>query len=237
MEKNVLITGATRGLGKNLALYFAEKGYNVIFTYNKNYKYANMLNNDIKKKFNVKTYMIKLDISSEKNVIKALNKVKLKFKKIDILINNAAYQSDDYYFNKTKKDFLKTFEVNVAGTFLMTKYFTTIMNLGFVINISSLDSYDTYSDISMDYCASKAAINSLTQTFSLAIKNIKFISILLPWLNTYSVRCMNQEYLNSELERTKQKKLIEPDIVAGKIYEIINNDKIKSGSIINYYKI
>ena len=102
---------------------------------------------------------------------------------------------------------------------------------GIVINISSRDAYDTYNDLSMDYCASKAGINSLTKTFSLANTNNKFISIMLPFVNTESIKEMYEDYLKEELKRTNQKRLIEPSEVAESIYKLVNDKKLKTGDI------
>ena len=83
----------------------------------------------------------------------------------------------------------------------------------------------------MDYCASKAGVNSLTQTFSMAIPNNRFISIMLPWVNTEAIKDMFPEYLESELKRTNQKRLLEPDEVAKEIYILLNCSDIKSGEV------
>jgi len=233
MKKTVLITGASKGIGREIVLEFASKGYNVVFTYLTSYEEKEKLIEEINKKFDVDVLCMKVDITKEEDIIKLVDEVKTKFDKIDILINNACYVQDNNYIDKTKEEFLKVLEVNVVGTFLVTKYVTDIMKSGTVINISSLDATKTYNELSMDYCASKAGVNSLAQTFSLAIPNIKFISLMLPWVNTEIVREMYTEYLNNELKRVGQKRLLEPNEVSKKIYDIVNDDTIKSGSILS----
>ena len=233
MRKTVLITGAAKGIGSSLVHYFAKNNYNVVINYLTSEKEALELKNTVEKLYDINALVVKADITNEDEVINMINIIHDKFGFIDVLINNAALAIDDNYKDKTKTDFLRVLEVNVIGTFLVTKYASKYMDKGSVINISSRDSVDTYNELSMDYCASKAGVNSLTQTFSLAIPSIKFISLLLPWVNTEAVKEMYQPFLENELKRTGQEKLLEPSYVAEKIYNIINNETIKSGSIIN----
>ena len=233
MKKTVLVTGASKGIGKSTVLKFIKNGYNVVFTYLTDEENALKLEKELNENYDALVLAVKTDISNEEDVQKLLKIVKQKFNKIDVLINNASYVQDNNYIDKTKEEFLRVLEVNVVGTFLITKYITEIMENGIVINISSLDATKTYNELSMDYCASKAGINSLTQTFSLAIPNIKFISLMLPWVNTEKVKEMYEEYLNLELKRVGQKRLLEPEEVSEKIYSIVNDSIIKSGSILS----
>ena len=217
--KKVLITGAAKGIGRELVKVFHNNNYEVIFTYLNSCKEAKKL----EKELDIKAY--KCDITKEEDIKKLLE-----LEHIDILINNAAYTQDNYYYEKTKDEFMKVLEVNVVGTFLMIKYLSKIMNNGLIINISSADGIDTYNEVSMDYCASKAAIISLTKTFSLAL-NSKVIAVAPEWVNTEIVKDMNPLFLEEELKRTNQKRLLEPNEVANKIYDIANSE-IKTGSII-----
>ncbi len=211
----MLITGASRGIGKVIADYFANLGMKVIVTYK---------NNKIDK---YDSYY--LDLCQEKCIEDLYNSVKSKYGKIDYLVNNAAISMDSYLFDKTKEEFMKVLETNVVGTFLMMKYFDNIVD-GFIINLSSTDGIDTGSIYSVDYNASKAAINSLTKTFSLESNN-KIISICPNWVDSDSTKSMDKDYLKSELERIGQDKLINIDTIPKVIDKCIKED-IKSGSII-----
>ena len=231
MKKTVLITGAAKGIGNALAKQFAKNNYNVVINYLTSKEEAIALSKFLEQEYGINTLVIKADITDEQEVIDMINETTKHFNNIDVLINNAAYANDNPYTDKSKAEFLRVLEVNVVGTFLVTKYATQYMNHGTIINISSRDALDTYTELSMDYCASKAGVNSLTQTFSLAVPNNKFISIMLPWVNTESIKEMFPEYLENELKRTNQKRLLEPTEVATEVYNLVDNGNIKSGYI------
>ncbi len=232
MNKTVLVTGSAKGIGKAIIIEFAKHGYNVAINYLTSEHEALDLKNTVEKLYGTQAIVVKADISKEEEVINMVDTTVKKFGKINVLVNNANHEQSDTYLDKTKEGFMRTLEVNVVGTFMVTKYVSKYMEDGLVINISSLDATDTYNELSIDYCASKAAINSLAQTFSLAIPNIKFISVMLPWVNTESVKEMFPEYLQDELKRTGQTHLVEPEEVSQKIYSYVDDNKIKSGSIL-----
>jgi 3-oxoacyl-[acyl-carrier protein] reductase len=218
-----LITGSASDIGKAIAIKLAENNYNLILTYhNKKIDYLDEL-----KKYNIDVMTYKLDITNENN-IKELTSL---IPNIDVLINAAAISLDNEIKDKTKEEFMKVLEVNLVGTFLVTKYIVNKMNKGTVINISSLDSTKTFNSLSTDYIASKAGVNTLTKTFSLEYKDIRFISLLFPWIKTSSVLEMNPEYLNEEMVKYNQKRLMEVEEVSKIVFDTINSD-IVSGSII-----
>ena len=218
-----LVTGSASDVGKAISLLLAKNKYDLILTYhNKKIDYLDEL-----EKYKVKVSTYKLDITEEDEIEKVINSVD----KIDVLINCAAISIDNEIKSKTKNEFMKVLEVNLVGTFLMTKYSVTKMDKGTIINISSLDSTKTFNSYSTDYIASKAGVNSLTNTFSLEYENIRFITLLFPWINTSSVREMNPDYLKDEMEKYGQKRLMETDEVAKKVLNTINSD-IESGSVI-----
>lgn len=231
-RKVAVVTGSAKGIGKELIKGFASMNYDVVIVYNTSRSEALKLKNYIEYNYNVNSLVLKCDITKENDVENMLQKVLQKYSKIDILVNNAAYVCDNYIADKSKEEFMKVLEVNVVGTFLVTKYFYPYLNGGIIVNISSTDADDTYSSISMDYCASKSGVNSLTKTFAQEFKNIKVIGVMPEWTNTESVRDMNPEYLESELKRINQDRLYEPKEVADGIIDIIKDKNIKSGSIV-----
>ena len=228
-NKVMLITGCYRGIGKAIASYFANLGVNVILTYHRRVNETVKLEEELKEKYHVNVESHYLDLSSEKSVQYLYEAIRDKYKNIDYLINNASISLDNDIYSKSKDEFMSVLEVNTVGTFLMMKYFDDIVD-GFIFNISSTDGIDTGSMYSIDYNASKAAINSITKTFSLVSKN-RIISICPNWVNTESTNEMDQNYLKSELKRIKQDKLISVNVIPKVIDDCIKNNE-SSGSII-----
>ena len=224
-----LVTGSSGGIGKELIIGFAKKGIDVIITYNTNEEKAFKLKKYVEDTYKVKAFSLKCDISKEEDIIKLRDNVLKEYDKIDILINNAAISIDNYIDDKTKDEFMKVLEVNVVGTFLLTKYLYKYTNT--IVNISSTDAEDTYNDISIDYCVSKAGVNMLTKVFSSSFKDKKVIGVMPNWTNTESIKEMNPLFLEEELKRIGQERLEEPDEVANKIIDLIFDEKVKSGEI------
>ena len=219
-----LVTGSASDVGKAISILLAKNKYDLILTYhNKKIDYLDEL-----EKYKVKVFTYKLDITEEDEIEKVISSID----NIDVLINCAAISMDNEIKDKSKSEFMKVLEVNLVGTFLMTKYSVTKMKNGTIINISSLDSTKTFNSYSTDYIASKAGVNSLTNTFSLEYENIRFITLLFPWINTSSVREMNPEYLKEEMEKYNQKRLMETSEVANIVLNTINDKDIESGSVI-----
>ena len=226
-----LITGAAKGIGKELVICLAKKNIDVIFTYNNSYDEANALVDYVNNNYDINIKCFKCDISKEEDIINLKDNMLSSYNHIDILINNAALSIDNYIEYKTKEEFMKVLEVNVVGTFLMTKYFYKYMTNGTIVNISSTDSEDTYSDINIDYSVSKAGINMLTKVCALYIKDVKVLGAMPNLTNTESIKEMNPDFLKKELVRIGQDKLEEPDEVAENIVNLIFDKTIKSGEI------
>lgn len=231
-KKVAFVTGSSIGLGKGIVIELAKNGCNVVIGYNTNKEKSENLKKFIEEKYKVKALSIKCDVTNEESIKNTIGYIVDNFDMIDIIINNAAYAQDNYIDDKTKEEFMKVLKTNLVGPFLVSKYAYKYMSNGIIINISSKDAVSTYNDISMDYCASKAGLNSLTKTLSLALKNIKVISVMPGWIDTESIREMNPEFLNSELKRIGQEKLSTVEDVSKQIVNIIKDDKIKSGKII-----
>lgn len=220
MQKIVLVTGASKGIGVTLCKFLIEKNYKVIGVYNNT-----IIDNEL-----IDSY--KCDISDEKQIQDLFKYIKNKYNKIDILINCAAISLDSNFYEKTKEEFMKVLEVNLVGTFLMCKYASLIMNEGVIVNVTSTNGDNTYTELSIDYDASKAGLNNMTKSLSMILSNIKVCALMPNWVDTDTTLSIDNDYLKKEMKRIGQTKLIKKESVAKKIIEIIENDSIKSGSII-----
>lgn len=230
--KTVLITGASRGIGASIALEFAKNNYNVVISYNSSKCEGEKVKEYIEKNYKVKCLMVKCDISSEIEVSHMVDLPLKEFGNIDVLINNASVSMDNDIMSKSKDEFLRVVEVNLVGTFLVTREVIKKCNVNTIVNISSTDSTSTYSKLNIDYSCSKAGVNILSKTFSLCYPDIKICTIMPNWVNSETVLSMNSDYLEEEMKRIGQKKLIDKEYVARKTYEVVVDKSIKNGDII-----
>ncbi len=230
-NKVVLVTGASKGIGRALITFFASKKANIIMTYNNSLELSKKVKRELEDVYHVKVSNYHLDLSNEEDIKELYKSIKEEYGHLDILINNAALSIDNDIDNLTKEDFMKVLEVNTVGTFLMIKYMSKLMNKdSYIFNISSTDGIDTGSILSINYNVSKAGINNMTETLSRVIEP-KIITICPNWVDTESIHEMNQEYLTKEMKRINQVKLIKKEKIVEVIDDVLNNEVV-SGSII-----
>ena len=183
-----LVTGSTSPLGSEIIRVLAKEGTNVVIHYHNKEEEAYALEQEIKNTYNIDTYVIKCDITDENEIKKMVDEVITKYKKIDILVNNSAYTKDSPYEEKTSESFKKILDVNIIGTFLVTKYVGRTMLLnkkGKIINISSNNAINCYYPESIDYDASKAGIVSMTKNMDLYYKPYINVNCICPgWIDT-----------------------------------------------------
>ena len=163
--KTILVTGSAQGLGANIIEKFAKNGYNVIITYKSSKNKAIILEDKIRK-YNLNVISVKCDITKISDIRNLIKVVKSRFNNIEVLVNNASLSLDSSFENKSKEEFMKVLETNIYGTFLITRELIKKYKVEKVINISSTDSIDTYSDLNIDYSLSKCGINFMTKFFS-----------------------------------------------------------------------
>ena len=214
-----LVTGSSRGLGKEIIKKFASEGFEVIIHYNKSEKDAYKLADEIGSKARV----IKCDISNEEEVRDMFDQID----HLDVLINNAAIADDKDPLEKSALEFNRVLHTNLTGTFLVTKYAIEKMGNGSIVNISSTNGIDTYYPESIDYDASKAGIISLTHNFAKYLSDIRVNCICPDWIDTE---------MNKDMDEIYKAKInfIKPDVLASLVYKVamnkgINDQIIKVG--------
>lgn len=238
MNKTVLVTGAGTGIGAATAIMFAKNGYDVIIHYNKSYEEALKVDEECKK-YGIGTLLVKADIANELEIKEMIDKILIKYSKIDVLINNAGIAIDTLFSDKTKENFMKTLEVNLVGTFLVSKYVSEVMlknKYGRIINISSTNGIDKYFPMCLDYDASKAGIISLTHNLALQLKPYINVNCIAPgWIGTENeLKDVDLEYIKSEEEKIFVGRIGKPEEVASLAFFLaskeanyINNEVIK----------
>ena len=230
MKKIAIVTGCAKGIGKEISLELARDGYDIIGTYNTSFDEVKLLERKLDA-IGSKFYYYKLDLLDEFEINNFCNHIKSKFNKIDLLINNAALSLDNEFDLKTSDEFIDILKVNLVGPFLLIQKLHNLIDNGVIINISSTDGINTYTKLNIDYSASKAGLINLTKSLSLILDNIKVYAICPNWVDTESIKDMNQDYLSEEMNRIGQKKLIDPKTVAKNLVNLVNSN-LKSGSIV-----
>ncbi|MDR2437571.1 MAG: SDR family NAD(P)-dependent oxidoreductase [Endomicrobium sp.] len=155
-NKTVLITGSSRGIGKQLALAFSKNSWNVYGCYKKNAPNFEIPNSEF----------IKADISNYKEVKDLIKNVVAKFGKINCVINNASITTNSTIFKMTDEMWDSVVKTDLNGTFYMVKESLKQMikqKDGSIINIASISAFKSYIG-NANYSASKAGVIALTKT-------------------------------------------------------------------------
>ncbi len=226
--QTVLITGASRGIGKEMAFLFAQNNYNVVINYKQNLKEALKVEQKIKDNYSVKTLVIQADISKEEEVKQMVEESIKTFGKIDVLINNAALSLDEELATKKTSDFQKVIDTNLIGTYLVSKYVCAYMlkeKNGCIINIASNNGIDTNHLYSLDYDASKAGVISLTHNFAQYLAPFGRVNAIAPgWVATDSVLAMNPNIIKEETEKCLLKRMATPREIANVALFLASNE-------------
>jgi len=165
--KCAIITGASRGLGKAIALKLASLGANIVLNYRSSEKEALEVENEIKE-MGVEVISVKGDISKLKEVENLITVAKEKFGNIDIMVNNAGITKDTLILRMKEEDFDSVIDVNLKGVFNCLKSITPIMikqKSGKIINISSVVGL-TGNAGQVNYAASKAGVIGMTKSLA-----------------------------------------------------------------------
>jgi 3-oxoacyl-[acyl-carrier protein] reductase len=228
----VLITGASRGIGKACALEFAKNGYDVAINYVNDDISANAVVDEIKK-LGVNSIAIKCDISNETSVKEMVDTAIEKFGRIDVLVNNAGIAIDTTFEDKTKENFMRTLEVNLVGTFLVSKEVGKYMKNGSIVNVSSTNGIDTVYPESLDYDASKAGVISLTKNLAIEYApNIRVNTVAPGWVLTDMNKELDYEFVKREEEKILLNRFADPEEIAKVIYFVAAEATYMNGSVI-----
>ncbi len=219
MRKVALITGASRGIGKTTAIEFAKLGYNIAMTYFVNEDLANNVKDEIDK-LGVDCLVMQCDIANEQQVKDMVTKTLKTFGSIDVLVNNASIAIDTLFCDKSVENFQKILDVNLVGTFVVSKNVGEYMvsnKSGKIINIASTNGINTYYPMCFDYDASKAGIISLTHNLAMQFSPYVNVNAVAPgFIATESeIKDMNEEFIEMEVDKIFLKR-------AGKEIDVAN---------------
>lgn len=179
-DKIAIITGADSGIGRAVAIAFCKEGANVAIVYNENDEDAQETKR-LCEKNGGKCLVIKKDVRQRKNCIEAVEQTVNEYGKLNILVNNAAFQMSQPSFEDiTEEQLRRTFDTNIMAYFFMAqaavKHLTkgdAIVNTGSIVGLTGIP-------ILIDYSASKGAVHAFTKSLSLALgeKGIRVNSVI-----------------------------------------------------------
>lgn len=236
IRKTAIITGGSRGIGKEVAILLAKKGINVVIC-SRNHNEISRVVEEIKAMYHASEVLgLRCDISISIEVNSLIKSTVERFGGIDILINNAGIVFVKKLIDTLEEEWDQTINTNLKGAFLCSKAALPYMihkKSGVIINVSSGAGKVGFENISA-YCASKFGMMGLTESMAweVANYNMRVMTICPGEVDTKMQESTDQEYY-----KLNKDKWLEPREVADKIAEMIfNEDYHKNGESIDIYK-
>lgn len=204
MKKTALITGATRGIGKQIAITLAQAGYDIAINYRKENEELKNTKQEIEQT-GAKCLTLQGDVSNYEDCEKIAKEIIQQYGKIDVLVNNAGITKDTLLMRMKKEDFEDVINVNLIGTFNMTKNIIPYMiknRTGRIINISSVVGISGNAG-QANYAASKAGIIGFTKSLAKEVgsRNILVNSIAPGFIETAMTDVLKEE-IKEEIAKT-----------------------------------
>ena len=218
--KVALVTGSSMGIGKAIVKELASRGCRVVIHYCHNENLAKT----VAKEIISESLVVKADISNEEEVRQMFKEIVNKFDHIDIVINNASIAMDNYLKDKSVVEFKRVIDVNLNGTFIVSKIASKYMNNGSIVNIASNNGINQQTEYSIDYDASKAGIISLTHSLAKVLPHIRVNAIAPGWINTEPVMTMNPDIIEQEKEKIIMKRFGKPEEIAKVVAFLVSDD-------------
>ena len=208
--KNAIITGASRGIGREIALTLAENGANIVINYRNYNNEIEALVKDIEAK-GVKIVTVKCDVSNFEEVENLISEAKEKLGSIDILVNNAGITKDGLLMRMKQEDFESVLDVNLKGVFNTTKLITPIMmkqRAGKIINISSVVGLVGNAG-QCNYAASKAGVIGFSKSIAreLAPRGVNINVVAPGYIDTDMTNGLSDKVKESILQTIPMKKM------------------------------
>ena len=235
MNKVIIITGASRGIGKEIAKGLSKKGYQIIANYNKSEEKATELKEELAQE-NIKIDISKADVSKRKEAEELVKYTINKYGRIDVLINNAGISQIKEFTQITDEDWNNIINTNLNSVFYMTQEVCKNMihnKNGCIINISSIWGVIGAS-CEVHYSVSKAGIDAMTKSLAkeMGPSNIRVNSIAPGIINTEMNKKLNEEEINNIKEEIPLEKIGKAQDIE-KCIEWLIEDEYTTGQIIS----
>ena len=227
MSKTVIITGASKGIGAATAIYFANKGYNVVINYNESYQSASLLSRSLNER-GCKTIAIKANIANRLDAQRRISETVDRFGSVDVLVNNAGVSFIGTITDTDEYDSDRIFDINLKGTYNCCKAVTPYMvnqKSGKIINISSMWG-QVGASCEVAYSASKAGIIGLTKALAkeLAPSGITVNAITPGLIETSMNNDISAEDLSAFVDEIPLGRMGNPNEIAAASYFLASNE-------------
>jgi 3-oxoacyl-[acyl-carrier protein] reductase len=227
-DKVVIITGASRGIGRAIAKRFAQEGAKVVINYNKSEDKASRLVDEIRKNGG-QALAVRADVSKSDEVKQLVKKTVETYGRVDILVNNARVMFQKTFLDATEEIWDQTIDINLKGAYLCSKEVAPIMlkqKKGKIINISSNSgAYHPSALRFVEYVVSKAGMNGLTRALALKLGPYVNVNAICPgWIETEMVGNTDPEVERRVLEETPLKRFGTADEVANAALYLASDD-------------
>ena len=214
----VIVTGASRGIGKAIAELFGREGAKTVVNYNTSDKQAQAVANRIVD-HGGEAICAKADVSKSEEVKRMIETTVKMYGRIDVLVNNAGVLITKDFFDTNEDEWDKTIDVNLKGAYLCSKEVAPIMlkqKKGKIINISSNSGlYHPSAMRFVEYVTSKAGMNGLTKALALRLGPYITVNAICPgWIKTEMVAETDPEVERKILEETALRRYGTPEEVA-----------------------
>lgn len=235
--KNAIVTGATRGIGREIAKKLATLGVNILINYRSNDKEAEELKIELEN-MGVTALVYKCDISDFDGVQDMINFAKEYFSKIDIMINNAGITKDTLVLRMKKEDFNSVIDVNLKGVFNCIKGITPIMvrqREGNIINLSSVVGIVGNAG-QVNYSASKAGVIGMTKSLAkeLGGRGIRVNAVAPGFIETDMTYALGDKFKDEAKKSIPLKRLGEAKDVANLVAFLASEESSYiTGQVIN----
>ncbi len=238
MERKVaLITGGSRGIGKKVAEEFAKHGYDLVINYVSDNTNLEELENDFKS-LGAKALFVKTDVTNFEDCSNMVNKAIEEYGRIDVLVNNAGITKDSLLIRMKEEDFDKVININLKGTFNVTKNVVPFMikqKEGKIINISSVVGVVGNAG-QANYSASKAGIIGFTKTLAkeLASRNIRVNAVAPGFIQTDMTSVLKDSVKENINNQIPLKRMGTAEEVANVVYFLADDvSSYITGQVIN----
>ena len=225
--KNVLITGASRGIGAEVARVLAKNGLKVWINYRSNADMADQLKEEIEKNGG-SAAVIGFDVSDEKAFVDAIKTIVDADGELSYLVNNAGITNDKLAMRMSVEDFKKVIDANLVSTFIGCREALKVMSkkrFGAVVNVASVVA-ESGNVGQANYVASKGGVIAMTKTFALegAARNIRFNSVTPGFIDTDMTKNLSDRIKEEILNKIPLKRLAKPVEVANAIAFLLSDE-------------